>query len=105
MKLLPYNIKHLFLSLLRKLFFIRCNLKRKNRAIKILSIKHLQIAFDLNKNEQLTQQHLDICEEWNSGKGEDFMKISTDDPRLLEYVALHDKLEKKKETVWNQLIN
>lgn len=62
-----------------------------------------QLAFDINENEPLTKEQLAICEEWISGKGEDYMKVSVNDPRLLEYAGLYDRLEKRKETIWKKL--
>lgn len=71
--------------------------------MKSLSKTLLQLAFDTNGNEPLTKEQIAICEEWASGKGSEIMKISSDDPRLLEYAGLYDKLEEKKGSVWQQL--
>lgn len=71
--------------------------------MKLIPISVIKVAFNLTDNEPLTEQHLAICEEWASGKGEDYMKVSAYDSRLFEYLGLYDKLEKMKETIWNQL--
>ncbi|HEX6427555.1 MAG TPA: FecR domain-containing protein, partial [Niastella sp.] len=41
--------------------------------------------------------------EWASGKGQEYMKVGADDPRLLEYLGLYDKLENKKKAVWESV--
>jgi transmembrane sensor len=62
----------------------------------------LQLAFDL-KDQSLTEQHKEICEEWISGKAVELMKVDIDDPRLLEYVAYHKKLKAKTKMVWQEI--
>lgn len=60
----------------------------------------MQLAFDLNENEPLTKEQFAIYEEWDSGKWQDYMKVSVDDPRLLEYLGLYDKFQKRKAAIW-----
>jgi transmembrane sensor len=62
-----------------------------------------QLAFGKDDDAPLTREEQDICEEWNSGKGQEYMKVGTDDPRLLEYLGLYDKLEHKKKAIWASL--
>lgn len=71
--------------------------------MKTLSDAVIRLAFDLNEDEDLTEDQLAICEEWTSGKAEDYLKVSIDDLRLFEYVGVYDRAEKKKETIWNEL--
>lgn len=46
-----------------------------------------------------------ICEEWFSGKAIENMKISGKDPRLLDYVGYFERLEKKKDYIWDRINN
>jgi hypothetical protein len=62
-----------------------------------------QLAFDKQPNEPFTKEEFSIMEEWNSGEATELMKISTNDPRLLEYMGLRDKLENKKAEVWKNV--
>ena len=64
------------------------------------SDKITQLAFGKDDDAPLTEEEQGICEEWASGKGAELMKVSADDPRLLEYLGLYDKLENKKEAIW-----
>jgi transmembrane sensor len=72
--------------------------------MKTISDAVTRLAFDLNENEPLTEEQVAICEEWTSGKAEDFLKVSIDDPRLLEYVGVYDRAEKNKKAIWNELL-
>ena len=62
-----------------------------------------QLAFEINDNKPLSKEQLAICDEWVSGKAKDYMKVSINDPRLLEYAGLYDRLEEEKETKWKEL--
>ncbi len=59
-----------------------------------------QLAFGKDDDAPLTREEQEICEEWASGKGQEYMKVGSDDPRLLEYLGLYDKLENKKKAIW-----
>lgn len=62
-----------------------------------------QLAFGKDDDAPLTGKEQEICEEWASGKGQEYMKVSSDDPRLLEYLGLYDKLENKKKAIWESI--
>jgi len=63
-----------------------------------------QLAFGKKEGEPLTQEEQDICEEWNSGKAEEYMKADISDPRVLEYLALYIKWKEKTEEVWESVV-
>jgi hypothetical protein len=44
----------------------------------------LRVAFNLQKGESLSEEQQAICLEWMTGKAQEYLKISIDDPRLLE---------------------
>ena len=67
------------------------------------SDKITQLAFGKDDDAPLSREEQEICEEWASGKGAEYMKVSADDPRLLEYLGLYDKLENKKEALWESI--
>jgi hypothetical protein len=66
---------------------------------------YILLAFDKNNDEPLSQDELEICEEWTSGRAEEYLKIDLDDPRLFEYLGLYIKCEKNKEELWKALVN
>ena len=63
----------------------------------------LELAFNLKKGEPLSKEQQAICVEWMSGKAQEYLKISIDDPRLLEFAAFYDILESKKDAKWKQI--
>jgi predicted alpha/beta hydrolase family esterase len=71
--------------------------------MKALSENTTQLAFGKNDDVPLTSDEQKICEEWTSGKAAEIMKVDATDPRLLEYVGLYNKLESKKEEVWESI--
>jgi hypothetical protein len=62
-----------------------------------------QLAFGKADDEPLSSDEQNICDEWTSGKAAELMMIDSNDPRLLEYLGLYDKLESKKEAVWESI--
>ncbi|WP_207514007.1 FecR family protein [Longitalea luteola] len=62
-----------------------------------------QVAFGKSDDAPLTRDEQEICEEWTSGKASDYMKVDAEDPRMLEFAGLYDKLENKKEEVWESI--
>jgi transmembrane sensor len=62
-----------------------------------------QVAFGKSDDAPLTREEQDICEEWTTGKGSEYMKVDAEDPRVLEYVGMYDKLENKKEEIWDSI--
>ncbi|WP_205509651.1 FecR family protein [Longitalea arenae] len=62
-----------------------------------------QLALGKNDDAPLTRDEQEICEEWTSGKASDYMKVDAEDPRILEYAGLYDKLENKKDEVWESI--
>lgn len=71
--------------------------------MKALSDKLAQLAFGKSDDVPLTSDEQEICEEWTSGKASENMKIDATDPRLLEYVGLYDKLDNKKDEIWESI--
>jgi transmembrane sensor len=71
--------------------------------MKALSENITQLAFGKSDDVPLTSDEQKICEEWTSGKAAEIMKVDATDPRLLEYVGLYNKLESKKEEVWESI--
>jgi ferric-dicitrate binding protein FerR (iron transport regulator) len=71
--------------------------------MKALSDKIAQLAFGKSDDVPLTSDEKEICEEWTSGKASENMKIDAADPRLLEYVGLYDKLDSKKDEIWESI--
>jgi ferric-dicitrate binding protein FerR (iron transport regulator) len=71
--------------------------------MKALSDKITQLAFGKSDDVPLTSEEQEICEEWTSGKASEIMKIDAADPRLLEYVGLYDKLDGKKDEIWESI--
>lgn len=67
------------------------------------SDKITQLAFGKDDDAPLTSEEQDICEEWTTGKAQEYMKVGAEDPRLLEYLGLYDKLENKKDAVWESI--
>ena len=63
-----------------------------------------QLAFGKKEDVPLTQEEQDICEEWTSGKAEEYMKVDVNDPMLLEYLALYIKWKEKTDEVWESLV-
>jgi hypothetical protein len=63
----------------------------------------LELALDLKEGEPLSEEQEAICIEWMSGKAQEYMKVSIDDPRLLELAAFYDILESKKDAKWKQI--
>jgi hypothetical protein len=72
--------------------------------MKALSRNIAQLALGKADDAPLSSDEQEICEEWTSGKALDYMKVDISDPRLLEYAALYDKLENKKEAVWEGIV-
>jgi transmembrane sensor len=72
--------------------------------MKALSRNIAQLALGKADDAPLSSDEQEICEEWTSGKALDYMKVDTSDPRLLEYAALYDKLENKKQAVWESIV-
>lgn len=72
--------------------------------MKALSRNIAQLALGKADDAPLSSDEQDICEEWTSGKALDYMKVDTSDPRLLEYAALYDKLENKKQALWEGIV-
>jgi hypothetical protein len=68
-----------------------------------ISGKIAQLAFGKDDDAPLTREEQEICEEWTSGKAQEYMKVSAEDPRLLEYVGLYDTFENKKDAVWESI--
>jgi transmembrane sensor len=62
-----------------------------------------QVAFGKSDDAPLTREEQDICEEWTSGKASEYMKVDAEDPRVLEYVGMYDKLENKKNEIWDSI--
>src|SRR5262245_27614020 len=62
-----------------------------------------QAAFEKSDGAPLTSVEQDICDEWASGKAAENMMVAAEDPRLLEYVGMYDKLEAKQEEVWESI--
>lgn len=62
-----------------------------------------QVALGKSEDAPLTRDEQEICEEWTSGKASDYMKVDAEDPRILEYAGLYDKLENKKDEVWESI--
>ena len=56
----------------------------------------LLLAFNLKDGEPLTEQHMEICEEYVSGRWLDTMKISVSDPDLWLYLLLYEKLKNRE---------
>jgi ferric-dicitrate binding protein FerR (iron transport regulator) len=71
--------------------------------MKALSENITQLAFGKSDDVPLTSEEQKICEEWTSGKASELMKVDAADPRLLEYAGLYDKLENKKDEVWESI--
>jgi ferric-dicitrate binding protein FerR (iron transport regulator) len=71
--------------------------------MKALSDKITQLAFGKSDDVPLTSEEKEICEEWTSGKASEDMKIDAADPHLLEYVGLYDKLDNKKDEIWESI--
>ncbi|OQP44565.1 hypothetical protein A4H97_09355 [Niastella yeongjuensis] len=71
--------------------------------MKALSENITQLAFGKSDDVPLTSEEQKICEEWTSGKASELMKVDAADPRLLEFVGLYDKLENKKQEVWESI--
>ena len=63
----------------------------------------LELVFNLKEGESLSQEQQAICVEWMSGIIHEYMKISINDPRLLEFAAFYDRLEGKKDAKWKQI--
>lgn len=68
-----------------------------------LSRNVARLALGKADDAPLSNDEQDICEEWTSGKASDFMKVEISDPRLLEYAGLYDKLEGKKNEIWESI--
>lgn len=62
-----------------------------------------QVAFGKTDEAPLTSVEQDICDEWASGKAAENMMVAAEDPRLLEYVGMYEKLEAKQEAVWESI--
>ncbi|MBO9205158.1 MULTISPECIES: FecR family protein [Niastella] len=71
--------------------------------MKALSEKITQLAFGKSDEVPLTNDEQKICEEWTSGEAAELMKVDATDPRVLEYVGLYNKLESKKDEVWESI--
>jgi len=65
---------------------------------------YIQLALSKSDGEHLTEDEIDVCEEWKTGKALDYLKVDTGDPRLLEYAGLFDRLENKKKAVWESIV-
>ena len=63
----------------------------------------IKLALGLSEDEPLSKEQEEIYEEWKSGKGEALMKVSPADPRILEFVGYYDKLEERKEAIFNRI--
>jgi hypothetical protein len=63
----------------------------------------LRVAFNLQKGEALSEEQQAICLEWMTGKAQEYLTISIDDPRLLELAAFFDVLENRKTSRWKQI--
>lgn len=72
--------------------------------MKALSRNIAQLALGKDDDAPLSNDEQEICEEWTSGKALDYMKVDTSDPRLLEYAGLYDKLESKKQALWEGIV-
>jgi len=62
-----------------------------------------KLAFGKKDDVPLTSDEQEVCEEWTSGKASEIMKVDAADPRLLEFAGLYDKLESKKDEVWESI--
>ena len=71
--------------------------------MKFLPDDILELAFNMEKGESLSEEQQAICVEWVSGKGQEYLKISIDDPRLLEFASFYDELERKKAAKWKEI--
>lgn len=71
---------------------------------KTLDNSILKLAFGLDESAALTKEQQDIYEETRSGKAVELMKISSEDPLLLVYVGLYNKLEENKESIWKKKV-
>jgi ferric-dicitrate binding protein FerR (iron transport regulator) len=71
--------------------------------MKALSENITQLAFGKSDDVPLTSEEQKICEEWTSGKASELMQVDATDPRLLELVGLYNKLENKKQEVWESI--
>jgi len=72
--------------------------------MKSLSRNVARLALGKTDDEPLSSDEQEVCEEWTSGKASDYMMVDISDPRLLEYAGLYDKLENKKEAVWESIV-
>jgi len=62
-----------------------------------------QVALGKSDDAPLTREEQEICEEWTSGKASEYMKVDAEDPRLFEYAGMYDKLENKKDEIWDSI--
>ncbi|THU39245.1 DUF4974 domain-containing protein [Niastella caeni] len=62
-----------------------------------------QLALGKTEDTPLTRDEQEICEEWTSGKALEIMKVDAADPRLLEFAGLYDKLQNKKNEIWESI--
>ncbi|HEY8897267.1 MAG TPA: FecR family protein, partial [Niastella sp.] len=63
-----------------------------------------QLALGKKEGEPLTQEEQEICEEWITGKAEEYMKADVDDPMVLEYLALYIKWKERTAEVWEGIV-
>jgi transmembrane sensor len=72
--------------------------------MKSLSRNVARLALGKTDDEPLSSDEQEVCEEWTSGKALEIMKVDISDPRLLEYAGLFDKLENKKQALWDSIV-
>ncbi len=72
--------------------------------MKSLSRNVARLALGKTDDEPLSSDEQEVCEEWTSGKALEIMKVDISDPRLLEYAGLFDRLENKKQAVWESIV-
>jgi transmembrane sensor len=68
-----------------------------------LSRNVARLALGKTDDEPFSSDEQEVCEEWTSGKASEIMKVDISDPRLLEYAGLYDKLENKKQAIWESI--
>jgi len=61
----------------------------------IIGPQILKTAFFLKETEELSGEQQEIVNEYTSGRADEYMRIAADDPNLLSYIGLYDRLLNK----------
>ena len=63
----------------------------------------INLALEINDGDLLSIEQQSVCDEWDSGAGTEYMKISFDDPKLLSFIGLYNRCLKNINNLCNDL--